>query len=221
MFTASYPFSTTSRFLSIPDVHIYAHDRRVYPAKSRICLQTMEVCAANIVFDNTRVNGMNMMEGTRFKLRYDMYQGLSSGNESFNRMSLDFRHYQKIHRDLILAVRASASHSGGRAPKQNILGGMENWLGNRKETRTGDNPLNFQKDNRDIFFADFATNLRGFKLNRLSGTSYMLLNAELRIPLGEIPLPWCYYIQFPAQFPDRRFWGHWYRVDGQRSIQRK
>jgi hemolysin activation/secretion protein len=60
---------------------------------------------------------------------------------------------------------------------------MENWLGNRKETRTGDNPLNFQKDNRDIFFADFATNLRGFNLNSLSGTSYMLLNAELRIPL--------------------------------------
>ena len=29
------------------------------------------------VFDNTRVNGMNMMEGTRFKLRYDMHQGLN------------------------------------------------------------------------------------------------------------------------------------------------
>jgi hypothetical protein len=182
MFTASYPFSTTSRFLGVADVHIYENDRCIC-CPTRICLQTTEVCAANIVFDNTRVNGMNMMEGTRFKLRYDLYQGLSNGNESFNRVSLDLRHYQKIHRDLILAVRASASHSGGRAPKQNILGGMENWLGNRKETRTGDNPLNFQRDNRDIFFADFATNLRGFKLNRLSGTSYMLLNAELRIPL--------------------------------------
>jgi hypothetical protein len=181
MFTASYPFSTTSRFSVSP---MFTSTRMI-----DVLLPNPDLSSnyggvrSEFVFDNTRVNGMNMMEGTRFKLRYDLYQGLSNGNESFNRASLDFRHYQKIHRDLILAVRASASHSGGRAPKQNILGGMENWLGNRKETRTGDNPLNFQRDNRDIFFADFATNLRGFKLNRLSGTSYMLLNAELRIPL--------------------------------------
>jgi hypothetical protein len=181
MFTASYPFSTTSRLSVSP---MFTSTRMI-----EVLLTNPDLASnygglrTEFVFDNTRVNGMNMMEGTRFKVRYDLYQGLSNGNESFNRVSLDLRHYQKIHRDLILAVRASASHSGGRAPKQNILGGMENWLGNRKENRTGDNPLNFQRDNRDIFFADFATNLRGFKLNRLSGTSYMLLNAELRIPL--------------------------------------
>jgi hypothetical protein len=181
MFTASYPFSTTSRFSVSP---MFTSTRMI-----EVLLPNPDLASnygglrSEFVFDNTRVNGMNMMEGTRFKVRYDLYQGMTNGNESFNRVSLDLRHYQKIHRDLILAVRASASHSGGRAPKQNILGGMENWLGNRKETRTGDNPLNFEKDNRDIFFADFATNLRGFKLNRLSGTSYMLLNAELRIPL--------------------------------------
>lgn len=181
MFTASYPFSTTSRFSVSP---MFTSTRMI-----EVLLPNPDLASnyggvrSEFVFDNTRVNGMNMMEGTRFKVRYDLYQGLSNGNESFNRVSLDLRHYQKIHRDLILAVRASASHSGGRSPKQNILGGMENWLGNRKENRTGDNPLNFEKDNRDIFFADFATNLRGFKLNRLSGTSYMLLNAELRIPL--------------------------------------
>ncbi|MEO6286064.1 MAG: hypothetical protein ABIN80_12350 [Dyadobacter sp.] len=182
MFTASYPFSTTSRF-SVSPMFTSTRMIDVYILPNPDLASSYGGLRSEYVFDNTRVNGMNMMEGTRFKLRYDMHQGLSSGKESFNRISLDFRHYQKIHRDLILAIRASASHSGGNAPKQNILGGMENWLGNRKETRTGDNPLNFQKDNRDIFFADFATNLRGFNLNRLSGTSYMLLNAELRIPL--------------------------------------
>lgn len=182
MFTASYPFSTTSRFSLSP---MFSSTRMidVYLLPNPDLASSYGGLRSEYVFDNTRVNGMNMMEGTRFKIRYDLQQGLTNGNESFNRVSLDFRHYQKIHRDLILAVRASASHSGGKAPKQNILGGMENWIGNKKETRTGDNPLDFQKDNRDIFFADFATNLRGFKLNRLSGTSYMLLNAELRIPL--------------------------------------
>ncbi|GGB88896.1 hypothetical protein [Dyadobacter sediminis] len=184
MFTASYPFSTTSRFSVSP---MFTSTRMIDMDISMLSTPDMASSYGGVrseyVFDNSRVNGMNMIEGTRFKIRYDSYLGLTNGNESFNRVSIDFRHYQKIHRDLIFAVRAAASHSGGKAPKQNILGGMENWLGNKKETRTGENPLNFQQDNRDIFFADFATNLRGFNLNRLSGTSYMLLNAELRIPL--------------------------------------
>ncbi|WP_138481862.1 hypothetical protein [Dyadobacter bucti] len=182
MFSASYPFSTTSRLTLSP---MYTSTRMidVYILANPDVASNYGGLRSEYVFDNTRVNGMNMMEGTRFKIRYDAQLGLSDSNESFNRVSLDFRHYQKIHRDLILAIRASGSHSGGKAPKQNILGGMENWVGNRKENRTDENPLNFQGDNRDIFFADFATNLRGFKLNRLSGTSYMLLNAELRIPL--------------------------------------
>lgn len=182
MFTASYPFSTTSR-ISVSPMFTSTRMIDVYTLANPDLASNYGGVRSEYVFDNSHVNGMNMIEGTRFKIRYDSYLGLSNGNESFNRVSIDFRHYQKIHRDLIFAIRAAASHSGGKAPKQNLLGGMENWLGNKKETRTGDNPLNFQKDNRDIFFADFATNLRGFNLNRLSGTSYMLLNAELRIPL--------------------------------------
>jgi Tol biopolymer transport system component len=184
MFSASYPFSTTSRFTVSP---MFTSTRMI----DVNILQNPDLTSnyggvrAEYVFDNTRVRGTNMMEGTRFKLRYDSHVGFTSLDESFNRVSLDFRHYQKLHRDLILAVRASASHSGGKAPKQNILGGMENWIGNKKEIREGTNPLAFGPsiDNRDIFFADFATNLRGFNLNKLSGTTYMLLNAELRIPL--------------------------------------
>ncbi|TDE11344.1 PD40 domain-containing protein [Dyadobacter psychrotolerans] len=184
MFSASYPFSPSSRFTLSP---MFTSTRMidVYVLANPDFATNYGGLRSEYVFDNTKVNGLNMMEGTRFKIRYDAHLGLSGKDESFNRISLDFRHYQKIHRDLILAIRASASHSGGKAPKQNIMGGMENWIGNRKETRTGENPLAFAPniDNRDIFFADFATNLRGFNLNRMSGTSYMLLNAELRIPL--------------------------------------
>lgn len=140
---------------------------------------------AEFVFDNTKINGMNMIEGTRFKARYDDYRGLSRASDSFTRFTVDARHYQKLHRDLILAIRGSYSHSGGRAPKQSILGGMENWVTNRKDaSATSDNPIDFRgADNRDIFFTEFATNLRGFNMNRLAGTSFMLFNAELRIPL--------------------------------------
>jgi len=186
MFTASYPFSTTSRLSLSP---MFSSTRRIEVSPALLANSDLATSYGGLrteyIFDNTKVNGLNMMEGTRFKIRYDVQLGITGKDEGFNRVSLDLRHYQKIHRDLILAVRASASHSGGKAPKQNIMGGMENWIGNRKENRTGENPLAFGSniDNRDIFFADFATNLRGFNLNRMSGTSYMLLNAELRIPL--------------------------------------
>ncbi len=184
--TASYPFSVHSRIDFSP----------TYTATRLVDLELISRpdsstsyggFVSEFVFDNTNTNGMNMVEGTRFKIRYENQLGIGQAYQNFNRLSIDLRRYQKIHRDLILAVRLAYSRSGGRAPKQSILGGMENWVSNKKDFRpTGTaDPMRFQPgfDNRDIFFTEFATNLRGFNLNRLSGTNYMLGNFELRIPL--------------------------------------
>ncbi|HEV7382747.1 MAG TPA: hypothetical protein VGN64_23290, partial [Dyadobacter sp.] len=113
-FSASYPFSPTSRFTLSP-MFSSARLIDVFSLSIPDLNSNFGGLRSEYVFDNTKVNGMNMMEGTRFKLRFDMQAGLSSANESFNRLSLDFRHYQKIHRDLILAIRAAGSHSAGRA----------------------------------------------------------------------------------------------------------
>lgn len=181
MFTASYPFSPTSRLSLSPMFVSTSLDDQVSTAKP--WRSNFGALRTEYVFDNTKVNGMNMMEGTRFKAKYEVYQGLSNGNESFNRISFDLRHYQKIHRDLIFAIRAAGSHSGGKAPKQNIMGGMDNWISKKFEDRGVDNVVAFDRsDQRDIFFADFV-NLRGFRLNRLNGTSYMSVTGELRVPL--------------------------------------
>jgi outer membrane protein assembly factor BamA len=144
---------------------------------------------AEFVYDDSKVNGMNMIEGTRAKLRFENYAGIRSASESFRRITLDFRRYQKLHRDLMLALRLSVSQSGGPAPKQSTLGGMENWIGGQQE-QIATNPLlvpnqysQNRDDYRDVFFLDFATNLRGFRQGKLTGNSHMLLNAELRIPL--------------------------------------
>lgn len=182
--SASYPFSSTSRLTLSPtftvtrlvDVGLLAEpDRSTQYGGLK----------GEFVLDNTKINGMNMVEGTRFKIRYENFLGIGQAEQSFNRLSIDLRRYQKIHRDLILAARVAFSRSGGRAPKQNIMGGMENWVLQRKDNPANNNPLDFGPgvDNRDVFFAEFATNLRGFNLNRLSGTNYVLANAELRVPL--------------------------------------
>jgi hypothetical protein len=184
--TASYPLSVNTRFSVSP---FYALTRQIdlsFQGQGQPdAVSDYAGARAEVVFDNTKVNGMNMIEGTRFKVRYENYTGLRGVGESFNKLTADVRHYQHIHRDLVLALRLSYSQSGGGAPKQSVVGGMENWVNNQKEP-TATNPLlvsEVRNNIRDVFFLDFAAPLRGFRQGKLVGTSHLLFNAELRFPL--------------------------------------
>ncbi|RCR69350.1 hypothetical protein [Larkinella punicea] len=190
--SASYPISVNSRFTVAP---FYIVTRYLDLLQVGGSSSDYTGAKAEYVFDNTTLNGMNMIEGTRFKLRYENYIGLTEkvesgvrrGAGSFDRITVDLRHYQKIHRDIILALRLSGSHSAGAAPKKSTLGGMENWIGiseGIKEDKAN-NPLLLSpnRDNRDVFFLDLAAPLRGFRLGKLTGNSHMLANAELRLPV--------------------------------------
>lgn len=187
MATVAYPFSEAMRVSVSP---FYTLTRLVPSGlNATVSERTSDFggAKAEFVFDNTVSTGMNMLEGTRLKVKFQHYQGLRSVAESFNRLNVDVRNYLKIHRDLILATRLSYGRSGGRAPKFDLLGGMDNWLFNTQEQRNGveGNPLNTNliDDNRDLFFTNFVTPMRGFNYNKLSGNSHLLLNAELRLPL--------------------------------------
>ncbi len=186
--SASYPISVTTRFTVSP---FYALTRRIELLNISEADRTSDYAGlrGEFVYDNSKINGMNMIEGTRAKVKFENYAGIRSSSQSFRRLTIDLRHYQKIHRDLMLAVRLSVSQSGGPAPKQSTLGGMENWVAPQKEP-VASNPLlipnglvQSRDDYRDIFFLDYVTNLRGFRLGKLTGNSHMLLNAELRLPL--------------------------------------
>ncbi|GAB3942582.1 hypothetical protein GCM10028805_07320 [Spirosoma harenae] len=190
--SASYPISVNSRFTVSP---FYAMTRLIDLSSFAEADRVSDFAGlrGEFVFDNTKMNGMNMVEGTKAKLRYEEYAGLRSSSDGFRRLSLDLRHYQKIHRDLILAARFAFSQSGGAAPKKATLGGMENWIGTKQATQeaVASNPLivpntmrnEVPYDYRDVFFLDFAAPLRGFRQGKLTGNSYMLFNAELRVPL--------------------------------------
>lgn len=141
-----------------------------------------------IVYDNSVSTGMNLMEGTRGKLSFMHYQGLSDQQHSFSRASIDLRHYQKVYREIVFAVRGFAGTFFGPSPKKFLLGGMNNWLFNQTELggNTGEgqpNPLGVRGETQDILFVEYATNLRGFDYATLFGNSVMLMNAELRVPL--------------------------------------
>jgi outer membrane protein assembly factor BamA len=143
---------------------------------------------SEIVYDNSVSTGLNLIEGTRGKITFQHYQGLNDGQLSFSQASIDLRHYQKLYREIVFAVRGFAGSFFGESPKIYMLGGMDNWIFNKSrlggETSDGvPNPLGYPKANADLLFAEFATSLRGFQYSTLFGNNVLMANAELRVPL--------------------------------------
>jgi hypothetical protein len=143
---------------------------------------------SELVYDNSIVVGMNSIEGTRFKFTYAHWEGMNNRENSFSQVSADIRHYQKIYKEIVFAVRGFGGSFYGNSPKEYLLGGMDNWILNQTQydgsTATGeDNPLGVDGENQDILFAEYATNLRGFDYASLFGNNVLLMNIELRIPL--------------------------------------
>jgi outer membrane protein assembly factor BamA len=147
---------------------------------------------SELVYDNSISTGMNLMEGTRAKISYSHTLGLNQADNSFSRVSVDIRHYQKLYKEIVLAVRGFGGTYWGPSPKLFMLGGMNNWLfkNAKEEGRTSNgepNPLgpvnNELPENQNLLFIEYATNLRGFDYATLFGNSVVLFNAELRVPL--------------------------------------
>jgi hypothetical protein len=191
---ASYPLSVSSRVTLAPTLMYTRFVEARFNTGSAPPIATTGYAGfrAEYVFDNTSLNGLNMMEGTRIRVQYENYAGIAdsqanvnAGSRSFSNINIDVRHYQKVHRDIILATRLAYGQFAGRAAKQYLLGGMDNWVFNERDSRPVDDPLLITQgvDNRDILFTKLATNMRGFPINKLSGNSFLLLNAELRLPL--------------------------------------
>jgi hypothetical protein len=137
------------------------------------------------VYDNTLVTGMNMIEGTRCRIGIENNFNFNDNTKNFGKFVFDLRRYQPIHREIVLATRLSYGQFFGKAAKSFLLGGMDNWLFNSTSYEGDKNPLvlNTYKDNSDLLFVDYVTNMRGFNYNTQFGPKYVLFNAELRIPI--------------------------------------
>ncbi|MFD1819379.1 hypothetical protein SAMN04515674_102226 [Pseudarcicella hirudinis] len=180
--SASYPFNANARLTISPS---YTSNRAInlYSVSTPEIFSDYLGANAEFVYDNTISSGVNALEGTRFKVKYEHFTGLASAKDGFERFTADIRHYLKVGQYMILAGRLSGGHSFGDSPKQFIMGGMDNWLFIERESRNTNNPLGTGIASKDIFLSDFATSLRGFNVNKLSGVSNLLFNVELRIPI--------------------------------------
>lgn len=136
-----------------------------------------------VIYDNTRKRTINIYYGTRFKIFGEYFREVNRSKSDMFVLGADFRHYQKIHRDLIWANRFAASTSFGPSRLIYYMGGVDNWMGlffNRVPMFDQTVPVN---PNVSYGFQALATNMRGFSQNIRNGSNFALVNSELRWPV--------------------------------------
>lgn len=92
-------------------------------------------------------------------------------------LGMDVRHYEKIHRTMILALRFAASTSFGQSKLIYYMGGVDNWLFPTFNLNT---PV---ANDQGYAFQTLATNMRGFDQNIRNGNSFVVINTEIRLPV--------------------------------------
>ncbi|MFM7858867.1 MAG: translocation protein TolB, partial [Flammeovirgaceae bacterium] len=191
-FGASYPISVRSRVTFKPFVGYTQFLDRGYvqPRSASTPLRETENQfytggRLEAVYDNSLTTGMNIIEGTRGKIGGVLYIANGNHTKNFSQLYADVRHYQKIYKEIVLAVRGYAGSFFGSSPKNFALGGMDNWIGNQFNYTGTLNPLVSTEGtyNENLLFVEFATSLRGFDYGTLYGNSVALANAEMRVPL--------------------------------------
>lgn len=189
---ASLPFTSKTR-LAIKPSYTYTKFQDLNPfALSNNALKAEKIgnsylgITSELVYDNSVVIGQNMIEGTKFKLSFSHNESINDRNRSFDNLSLDLRHYQKIYRSLVFASRLYYGSFFGRYQHNYLLGGMDNWL--FKNDHAQNNPWlpSPSVENQDLYFLEHATSLRGYDYNTFYGANVLLANFELRMPLASI-----------------------------------
>jgi hypothetical protein len=184
----SWPFSEA---MSLRATGIYRNDMLVFLATDQTSLKRPNIyenwagLRTEFVFDNSRDLGMNLYSGIRSKAFAEYYQLVSDQSRNLVVLGIDFRHYQKIHRNFIWANRFAASTSFGNNRLIYYMGGVDNWLIPSFNRST---PIDF---GQDYAYQTLATNMRGFNQNIRNGNSFAVINSELRLPVFR------YFLQRP------------------------
>jgi Tol biopolymer transport system component len=180
-YVLKFPFSEVSSIRIRGD---YRLDRIVRQSNDLISLAEPNQTEMNVglkleyVFDNTINRGLNLYHGTRFKSWVERYQQLDLEERTdVNVVGFDFRHYKRIHRSMIGALRFAGVSSFGAQRIINYLGGVDNWMFQRVDNST---PISNDIAYR---FQSFIGPMRGFYLNARNGNSALMANTEVRWPL--------------------------------------
>lgn len=139
------------------------------------------------VFDNSLVHDYNITHGSRYKIFGEVVNKteievidnwrFKPGKGVMTILGLDARHYQRLDRRSVFAMRLAAATSFGSEKILYYLGGVENWLLPQRNDHipapSGD----------EFAYQSLGVQMRGFNQNIRNGNSFALINTELRIPI--------------------------------------
>jgi Tol biopolymer transport system component len=175
-----YPFTENS---ALKATILGRTDRTVYLGTNETLLRKPNETAylaglkLEYIFDNTISRGLNLYQGARYKIFAEYYNSLKNSKDYFTVFGADFRHYTRLHRDLIWANRFAGSTSLGPEKLIYYLGGVDNWISPKFDKSI---PIS-QTENYQ--YQALATNMRGFFQNVRNGNSFMAINSEVRWPI--------------------------------------
>lgn len=189
---ASLPFNNTSRisikpFYALTTYHDLDGLTLTNPAPNTETSNVSHFAGfkAEYTYDNTVVTGLNLISGLKGKIGYVLYQGLNDPDRSFRNFFIDFRNYQKIHKEFVFATRLYYGRYMGPNPQSYLLGGTDNWLFSSTNVTGPNDPLINTPlvDNSNQLFMQYIMPLRGFDFNTFNGSNALLANFELRFPI--------------------------------------
>jgi len=135
------------------------------------------IAKGELVYDNTREIGTNLLLGLRYKFFGEYYQLIKKQSVNMAVVGFDIRNYTRIHRSFIWANRFAGSTSFGKNKLLYYMGGVDNWLAPEFN-------YEYQIDyTQNYAFQTLATSMRGFKQNARSGNTFALFSSELRFPV--------------------------------------
>ena len=139
------------------------------------------------VFDNTIPKDENVLWGTRYKAylevinRFDVTtrDGFSvDPSRGFTAViGFDARHYIPVLNHTIIALRGAGATSVGSDRILYYVGGVEDWIFSSFNQDIGVPP------DRTFAYQVIALHLRGFQTNIRNGSSFLLANTEVRVPI--------------------------------------
>ena len=175
----SWPFSELA---SVRASVMYRNDRYVLQSIDPLSLREpnsfdhMGGAKLEYVYDSSMPRGLNLWTGWKVKFFAEYYQQPNDRSD-MQVVGMDLRHSQRIHRDMIFVTRLAGSSSFGSRKVAYFLGGVDNWL-----FAQVDNSIPIDQS-QNYFYQSMAVPMRGFFFNARNGTSFGVLNTELRVPI--------------------------------------
>ncbi len=146
---------------------------------------------ASWVYDNSVYGYTGPIDGTRQNVTLFTSPKINNSGVEFYTLSWDYRKYWLVGRDYTFAFRFMAGKSIGPNAQKYFLGGLPYWIFGHGETEGKEDDSNYREvilntDNEslleDIYFANYASPVRGSRYYERYGTNVVLSNFEFRFP---------------------------------------